>query len=192
MPKPQTLDRVKTALFDGNEQTLSAVELHLFRRYKASFTMWLDEPTMRDSEIRDFLRANFDISESQAYRDIANIKFLLGNVRNANKEWQRYKVINMLDEAYALAKEAKDAKAMILAADKLGKYTQLDQKDDEIKPWDEIIPQTFEPTSDPSVLGIKPMPNYRAKIKEMLKEYSQDIEFIEIREYKDLEDGIDE
>jgi hypothetical protein len=192
MSKPHTLDKLKIALFEGKKDGLSESDLNVLRRYKAGFTAWLDEPTMRDSEMRVFLIANYHVSESQAYRDIANLKFLLGNVRNANKEWQRYKVIDMLDEAYNRAKEANDVKAMVMAADKLGKYTQLDQKDDEVMPWEEIIPQTYEVTSDPSVLGITPIPNHRKKITDLLKKYSDDIEFEDMREYKELEEVVNE
>ena len=60
-------------------------------------------------------------------------------------------------------------------------------KDDEPElEFDKIIPQNFEPTDDPSVLGIERIPDLRGKIRALYKKYSntiiQDAEYEEVRE----------
>lgn len=57
-------------------------------------------------------------------------------------------------------------------------------------PYDQIVVQPFTATDDPTVLGIKPIPNINEKIKEMLDKYRKetiDIEDIEFEE-ADLEE----
>ena len=55
-----------------------------------------------------------------------------------------------------------------------------------------IVVQPFTATSDPSVLGIKPIPNLQSKIDQMLNKYRQetiDIEDIDFEE-PDLEESV--
>ena len=72
---------------------------------------------------------------------------------------------------------------MVMAADKYGKYNQLDKEDAERLPWEEMIVQRFEITSDPTVIGIKPQPNIKEKIQKMKDKYFgeiQTVDFIEM------------
>lgn len=176
MGRKNKLDKYRDALFEKKTKALTPVDREVLRRYESAFTIWLDDPLIPDVEIRNYLLDNFDINVAQAYRDINNIKTLLGNVRNAAKEWQRYKLIAMIDETYAMAKRKKDFKAMAMCIANLGRYTQLDKEDGEEMPWDDIIPQTFEPSSDPTLAGVKPIPNVDKKIDELLKKYNNEIE----------------
>lgn len=169
-------DKLQVYLFDDNhdlpaDKMFSEHELEMRRRYQAVFTYWLDKPTLSDKKIIQFMTTSLGLSKPQAYRDMANIKILLGNVRNAAKEWQRYKLIAMLDKAYELAEIRKNPMAMIQAADKLGKYTNLDKEDSQHIPYDEIVPQSFEPTGDVSVLGIEPIPNLRERQQRLREKY---------------------
>ena len=60
-------------------------------------------------------------------------------------------------------------------------------KDDEPElEFDKIVPQNFEPTDDPTVLGIERIPNLRGKIRALYKRYSnnlpQEADYEEIKE----------
>lgn len=68
---------------------------------------------------------------------------------------------------------------MAAAADKYAKYNQLDREDAFRIPWDEIVPQRFEPSSDPEVIGIRPVPGIQDKIRALKEKYLKDIEDIE-------------
>lgn len=103
----------------------------------------------------------------------------------------RYKFCQMIDETFEMARRIKDARAMGAAANYYGKYTQLDKEDILDKGYDKIIVQPFEPTDDPTVLGIKPIPNVRDRIKSKIQQYwSDDIEDVDFEEVEFNEDDI--
>ena len=174
--KMTLFDRLQLHLFDENDNIpehirFSEKELEIKKRYVTVFTFWLDKPMLSDKKIIQFMTSNLGMSKTQAYRDIDKIKILLGNVRNANKEWQRYKLIAMLDKAYEMAEAARNSMAMIKAAQVLGKYTQLDKEETAAIPYDEIVPQSFEPTGDVSVLGIQPIKDLKDRQKKLREKY---------------------
>lgn len=190
MSRKPNLDKFHDVLFkDFDEQEhLTPAEREQMKRYRAAFSQSLENPSISDTKLRDYLMNEFGISQTQAYFDIAQIRVLLGNVRNAGKEWVRYLVNETLKEAIEKCKTAKKWKEVIAAADKLGKYNKLD-KDDAIEiPWDEIIPVDIEPTSDVSVLKVKPLQNKEEEIRKMYEKYKGDIEIEDIG-YEEVNNG---
>ncbi len=84
---------------------------------------------------------------------------------DAQKAWIRYFICEVNKDAIRLAKLNGDAKAMSLAANVIGKH-QLTDKEDIVKPpFDQIVPFIPIPSSDPTILGLKPIPNIE-EIKE--------------------------
>ncbi|WP_372775649.1 hypothetical protein [Mangrovibacterium sp.] len=191
MPRPTTLEVCRKHLYD-TEENIPAVYLERIKRLRVGYTFWYEFPTKREPDIRDLLMNEFGVAKSTAYEDIQIIKVLLGDVKNPGKEWIRYRVNTMLEEAYTLAEIQKDPKAMALAADKLGKYNMLDKPDAEPLPFDEIVPQTFEPTDDPTPLGLKKDPDIRAKKNKMLEKYHAEIEIIDVPYEEMIKDDSDE
>lgn len=179
MPRPTTLEVCRKHLYD-KEENIPVVYQDRIKRLRVGYTFWYEFPTKREPDVRDLLMNEFGIVKSTAYEDIQIIKVLLGDIKNPGKEWIRYRVNTMLEEAYAIAEKKKDAAGMALAADKLGKYNMLDKPDAEPLPFDEIVPQPFEPTDDPTPLGLKKDPDIRAKKKKMLEKYHAEIEIIDI------------
>lgn len=182
MSRKSNLDKFRDVLFSdiSEDKSLLPVERDQLKRYRAAFHLSLENPSMPDTKLRDFLMNEFAISESQAYRDIANIRILLGNVKNTGKEWIRYIVNETLKQAIDKAKSGKrwNLKELINAADKLGKYNRLDKEDALEIPWDEILPQDVEPTTDPTVLSgkVKPLKNKEEEIRKMYEKYKGDID----------------
>lgn len=170
-----TFDKIQKYLFDDNiplhEAQFTPHELQVRDRYRNVFVYWIGKPTLSEKKVVQYIQHEYGLSQTQAYRDIMSIKILLGNVKNAAKEWHRYKLITMVDETYQIAKDKRNLMAMAAVIDKFGKYTQLDKEEGEKIPYDEIVPQNFEPTGDVSVLGIKPIKNLRQKQAEMRKKY---------------------
>ena len=163
------------------------------QRVRLGFTQWYEYPSKSRREIKDLIVGEFGVSMQKAYEDISIIEQLMGNIKNPSKAWIRYRVNTMLEEALALAKKRDDPKAMALIADKMGKYNMLDKDDPERVPFDQIVPQPFEPTEDPSVLGITRDPNFREKKRKLLEKYSaeidiEDVAFTTIEEPTDVED----
>lgn len=190
MSRQKNLDKFQEVMFaDRSEMThLTPVEVEQVLRYRFAFTMCLESPSISDNKLRDMLMTEFRISQSQAYRDIASMKIILPNIKSAGKDWYRY----MFNEEIKTAiQECKDAgpeylKERILALDKLAKYNKLDQDDEEQLPWDEILPMEIEPTTDPTVIDVKPIENREQEIKKLLNHYKGDIEIEDI-EYQELD-----
>ncbi len=190
MPRKPALDKYHDVLFKDFDEMehLTPTERDQLKRYRFCFTHSLENPSIPDKVLRDFLMNEFCVSQTQAYIDIQNVRILLGNVRNAGKEWIRYLVNESLKEDIETARTAgsKRLKEKIMAADKLGKYNRLDKEDAQEMPWEEIIPQSIEPTSDPTVLGGKKLENKEEEIRKMYKKYKGEIEIEDIG-YEEVE-----
>lgn len=179
MAKPQTLELCRLHLFDDVDKLLenkiSQQGIDRILRLRSAFTLWNKYPLKKEAEIRDFLIKSSGVERTAAYEDIQILKILLGEFQETSKEFHRFRFNTMINNAYEMAERKQDARAMSSAAGNYAKYNQLD-KDDAVKiPWDEIIPQRFEPTSDPTVIGIKPISNIREKIAAMKRKYINDI-----------------
>jgi hypothetical protein len=182
MAKQNIIDKMNTLLFDPLPASVSASERAMILRYRDAYTHWLDNPLKSDVDIRDYLINNHKIEKTQAYRDLLHIKLLLGNVRNAGKEWHRHRVNVLLEKAANAAIEGRTAEATALSkvATAFIKNNQLDIEDGQQFPFDEIIPPAFEPTSDPSAIGLKPLPNLRQRIADMKNKFMGEIDIQEI------------
>lgn len=190
MPRPTTLDICKKYLFEDAE-AVPVFHRDKILRLRSAFTYWYEYPRKNEPEIRDYITKQFKVSVVQAYQDIQIIKILLGNIQRTSKEWLRYQVNSMLDEAYRVAQIRKDSKAMTAAAAAKAKFNMLHLPDAEPLPYDEIVPQPFEPTDDPTPLGLKKDPDIREKKRKMLEKYIQDIEIIDVPYEEMVKDGND-
>ena len=82
-----------------------------------------------------------------------------------------------------------DTKTMERAAASYAKYNRVDLEDEQTLPYELIVVQPVTATDDPTVLGIKPIPNIQQKISDMIAKYraeTLDIEDVEFEE-ADLE-----
>ena len=64
-----------------------------------------------------------------------------------------------------------DTKTMERAAASYAKYNRVDLEDEQTLPYELIVVQPFTATDDPTVLGIKPIPNIQQKISDMIAKY---------------------
>lgn len=176
MPQQTTLEKFKDCLFDDIETIdATAAEKKRIVIYRHLFTSKLERPYITNAELATSLGDLFGITcVSQAYRYIGHIEVLVGNVRASEKQWIRYMVVEALKEAIRLAKGKDDIKAMVAAADKLGKYTRLDQDDQDPIPWEKIQPLPVEFVNDPSVLDMPEVKNPRAMIERVKKKFLED------------------
>ena len=133
--------------------------------------------------------SRFGISKVLAYSDLAIVKALLPQLAQASRDFHRYRYNEMILETFQMAKKRKDTKTMEKAASSYAKYNRVDLEDEQAVPYDLIVVQPFTATNDPTVLGIKPIPNINERIAELLKKYraeNMDIEDVEYEE-ADLE-----
>ena len=191
MPLPAIIDTAREHLFadDQDMQRIGlplATQEHIFR-LRDLYNFWLQHPRIKDKEIILKLQQDYKLGKSQAYTDLSILKLLLGEFQKTSKDYHRYRFIEMINEAYEVARVNKDAKAMATAADKYAKYTQLDKEDEINFDYDKIAVQAFVPTDDPSVAGFKPVPNLREVIRNTIKKYEKECEYIEFVEVEEAD-----
>lgn len=173
----ETLDLMARKMEDDSI-VLSAPQQAHFERLHDAYTHWLSNPLLSDNRMRDYMMAMHGVSTNQAYRDLALIKLLFGSVALANKEQMRYKANYLYDAAAAaaLAGNDKKAKALTKIADGIVKNNRLEDNEGEGLPWEEIVPVDISLTVDPTVIGIIPEKNIKAKAAQLLKQYTEDID----------------
>ncbi len=160
-------------------------------RLREMYNYWLANPSMKDRQLRDQIMSRYEVSQSTAYSDIAIIHQLVPLLANNSREYHRARANEMLSETYAMAKARKDTKTMERVIATYGKINSLD-KPDEFSPQYDLIPvQPYCATTDPTVLGIQPIPdiyNHIAKLtKDLLRDH-RDIVDVEYEE-PDLEES---
>ena len=191
MPLPAIIDTAREHLFaDANDMQRIGLPLatqeHIFR-LRDLYSFWLQHPRIKDKEIVLKLQQYYKLGKSQAYTDLSILKLLLGEFQKTSKDYHRYRFLEMINEAYEVGRINKDAKAMAAAADKYAKYTQLDKEDEINFDYDKIAVQAFVPTDDPSVAGFKPVPNLREVIRNTIKKYEKECEYIEFVEVEEAD-----
>ena len=192
--KPATIDVVRTDLFtplDTLNKRYDAVTVQRIMRIRSMYEWMLSNPDAKDREFVSVNISRHAIGQSAAYSDLAVIKQIVPMLAAASREYHRWKANEMLIETYRMAKARKDTKAMGKAAADYARYNRVDLDDEKEMPYDMIVVQPFTATQDPSVLGIKPIPNIQQKIADMIAKYrkeTMDIEDIECEE-ADLEEA---
>lgn len=195
MPLPATYDIAREHLFSSVDEMTAAHVPQLIQerliRLRDMYNFWLQYPSLKDQEIVLELKKRYNLGKSAAYEDIRIIKYLLGDLNRATKDYHRFRFSQMISEAFDMGRRTKDARAMASAANFYGKYTQLNKDDERDLGYDKIVVQPFEPSNDPSILGIKPIPNIRQRIDQKIKQYmNEDIEDVTFEEVEFNEEDI--
>lgn len=161
-------------------------------RLREMYAWFVANPESKDRQFITQVRDRFAISQSEAYADLHLVKTLLPALAQASRDFHRYRANEMLLDTYRMAKARKDTKTMERAASSYAKYNRVDLEDEQTIPYNEIVVQPFTATSDPSVLGIKPIPNLQQKIDTLLAKYRAETIDIEDIDYEepDLEENI--
>ena len=194
MPPPRIIDVARTDLFTPQsdlEQRFDSKTVSALMRIRDEYQWTLANPDKPDRAFVDTMVARHGMSERAVYADLAVIKQLLPALQSSSREWHRWKANQMLLETYEQAKRRHDTKTMERAAASYAKFNRVDLEDEQVIPYEDIVVQPFTATSDPSVLGIKPIENLDAVVKAMIEKYRQetlDIEDVEFEE-ADLEEN---
>lgn len=193
MPPPKIIDVCRSDLFTAQadlEERFDAKTVNALLRIRDEYQWVLANPDQPDRVFVDLMTVRHRMSERAVYGDLAIIKQLLPALQSSSREWHRWKANQMLLETYQQAKRRHDTKTMERAAASYAKYNRVDLEDEQTIPYEQIVVQPFTATSDPSVLGIKPIENLDEKVKELTEKYrreSMDIEDVEYEE-ADLEE----
>ena len=192
MPTPSALELCRTDLFTKEDELRerypqSVVDKVL--RVREMYSWFISNPDSTDREFVVELLQRHDVSKVTTYSDLAVVKTLLPLLASSSRDFHRWRFNEMIMNTYKMAQKRKDTKSMERAAASYAKYNRVDLEDEQAVPYEMIVVQPFVATSDPSVLGIKPIPNIQKKISDMIAKYraeTLDIEDVELEE-ADLE-----
>lgn len=169
------IERIRNNLFstpaEMKKNGLTEFEQNRVLHIREMYNHWLAYPTTRERDILDEMQRRFNIQREVAYRYLAVLRILLSHLGQTNKDFIRWQFNEKIMNAYEMALRDHNAEAMIKALDKYAKYNNLDKADVLENQWEQIMPQQFVMTDDPSVIGFKPIPNIREKIKAKINQY---------------------
>lgn len=188
MALPVITDVARQHLFTDHDRLvaegLPEPTIRHIERLRDIYNYWLAFPSKRDRDIVAELRSRYGIGDTVAREDLRHIKALLGDFQKVSKDYIRYRTTQMLEAAYEKAVAANNPREMIAAAKELGKIHRLDQDDERANILDKLAPIVLSFTDDPTVIGIKRMPDFRKKIKEVRERYwaeaTEEVDFEEI------------
>ena len=194
MAYPNALELCRSDLFTKEDELRQAYPQLLVDkvlRVRDMYNWCIANPDAKDRQFVEQELSRYDISKVVAYSDLAIVKTLLPTLATASRDFHRWRYNEMILETYQMAKKRKDTKTMEKAASSYAKYNRIDLEDEQAMPYEMIVVQPFTATSDPTVLGIKPIPNINDKIKAMLNKYRAETIDIEDITYEeaDLEES---
>ena len=187
MPHQDALDACRNDLYtplEGLKCKYSEDIVQKILRVRYLHQYYLSNPGAPDAEcVREDVSVH-GVSRPTAYSDLRIIKSLLPMMSQANKDFHRWRYEEMILQTYNMAKGRGDTRTMERAATSLAKHTKIAEEESRDIPIDQLLPQPFVPTDDPSVLGIKAIPNIRERQKKLLEKYLKETADIEDIDYE--------
>jgi hypothetical protein len=190
VPFPAVQDVITTDFFTAEDELrkeLPAASVERVLRLRELYNWVISNPDCKDKEFVDEAIYRYSISKTLAYDDLKIIKSVLPHITEASRDYHRWKYNEMILETYQMAKKRKDTKTMERAATSYAKFNNVNVEDEQSVPYDMIVVQPFTATSDPSVLGIKPIPNIEKVISDMIEKYRAESLDIDDIEYEDAD-----
>lgn len=175
--KDDAFKKIESALYLPDHQAselLTPNENERRKRWAYCISRKMDDPLMPDRTLVAELEAGlsaayFPVSKTTAYRDLAAVQKIIGNIQLSAKNWYRHMIIEGAKEAFGIAKTNDDAKGMASALDKIGKYTMADKPDNDFD-WHQMIPLDIEPSADPTLLeNIEQIDNLEQRRRDLRK-----------------------
>lgn len=173
--KDDAFKKIESVLYlpdsEAAEQ-LTPFENERRKRWVYCIQQKMEDPLKPDKTLVDELTTGFSgvyspVSKTTAYRDIAAVQKIIGNIQLAAKNWYRYMIIEGAKKAYQIAEKNRDGKGMAAALDKIGKYTMADKPDNDFD-WEQMVPLDIEPSADPSLLeNVEQIDNLEQRRREL-------------------------
>jgi len=168
------------------EQHVNPLMLERLHRIRGLYAFWLQYPNKSTKDIVQQDIDLFKISQSKAYEDVSLVQKLLGDIQAMTKDFARWRFNQMNERHVLMAERDRDHRAIALLEKNFIKANQLDKEDTPDMAFDQIVPLQIEPTDDPTVLGIRRIPDLRGMIRKMIAKYSksdiEDAQYVEIEQ----------
>lgn len=186
MSIPADLDNYQKWLpLDENqlqEEHVPAQTIERVIRFRALYTYWCRFSSKSPRELVEYDMALFKVGESQAYDDIHCVKILVGNLQESSKKFWRWRINQMIEEDRLKARRDGDHRSVAAMQKNLIKNNLTDKEDTPDLAFDKIVPLEIVATDDPSVIGIKRIPDLRGRIKKLTRKYDAEAEFVDFVE----------
>lgn len=155
-------------------------------RCRQLYLWFVEHPQAKDADFVNECIDRFDVTRPTAYADLATVKALLPDLSKTAKEFHRWRFNQMILDTYEAAKKKGDTRTMEKAASSYAKYNKVDTDREEIN-LSEIIPQPFVATTDPSVLGIDPIPNLKERKRQLLERMTREVSDVQDIKYEEID-----
>jgi len=190
MPMPSTIEVVRLDLFTSEtelREKYADVLVTRLLRIRDMYNWYLSNPDCKDKQFVDTVMDRYKIHKVEAYDDLKIVKQVLPNLAQASRDFHRWRYNEMILDTYKMAKARKDTRTMEKSATSYAKFNRIDVEDEQTVPYDQIVVQPFTATNDPTVLGIKPIPNLKEKISSLIDKYAKETLDIEDVEYEEVD-----
>lgn len=202
MSVPADIDQYQGLLaLDENQLIEEGTPPHIIERVirlRSLYTYWCRFSSKAPREVVEWDMLMNHVQESQAYDDVHCLKVIIGNLQESSKKFWRWRINQMLEEDRKKAAHAGDWRSVAAIDKNFIKNNLTDKEDTPEMAFDKIVPLQLEPTDDPSVIGIKKVPDLRSKMRKMIKRFDVDVKLInEIPDitfdnYEEIKDGREE
>jgi len=176
-------EKIEKVLFLPAEEAdkyLTPSVLEVKNRLMLCVSVLMAEPMKQDKEIVNFLMAGCGgvcktVSDTQAYRDVAALRKMVGNIKLSSKAWYRYTSIEASKVGYELAVTAKDSKGVAANVKNIIVASRADKEDEEYD-YERISIPEMEPTDDVTVLeGLDDIPDLENERKSFRRLFKKDM-----------------
>jgi len=192
MPKKAVIQRIIESFSKDSNIVLDEKENIYRERLLYIMEEKLNNLMIQDIQLYRLVQKKYQfISFPQVCNDISIIERMIASEKDPNgdakKTWTRYFIVENAKLAYQVAAGKGDAYTMGFLLNIIGKHNLTDKEDVIAPPFEDIIPFYPEITSDPTVLGIKPMKNLQELKDKLRKKYGIDNKILDVEIIKEDE-----
>ena len=192
MPRRNSMDLIKSHLFsdDDDFQKLSKSDQQLLIQIRDCYTVWINNPTYTNVQMRDYLMHSYKIDQQKAYSIISKTTMVLGSVEIASKNWIKFVIKDILQKAFLLAEKDQLKKAEIytkIAQTWAKAFNTASDEGENFNAKEKLHIDNVVITTNPSDIGIVLDGKERRDIKKMMKKYDISSDIIDI-EPEDIEE----
>lgn len=185
MPRRNSMDLIKSHLFsdDDDFKKLSKSDQQLLIQIRDCYTVWINNPTYTNVQMRDYLMHSYKIDQQKAYSIISKTTMVLGSVEIASKNWIKFVIKDILQKAFLLAEkdQLKKAEIYIKIAQTWAKAFNTASDDGEVlNAKEKLHIDNVIISSNPSDIGIVLYGKERKDILKMMKKYDIPADIIDV------------
>lgn len=185
MPRRDSMELIKSHLFsdDGDFQKLSKSDQRLLLQIRDCYTVWINNPTYTNTQMRDYLMNEYSIDKQKAYSIMAKTTMVLGSVEVASKNWIKYIIKDILQQAFFLAEQDQLKKAEVytkIAQTWAKAFNTAADEGETLNAKEKLHIDNVVITTNPSDIGVILDGKERKDIQKMMRKYDISPDIIDV------------